>query len=143
MSFGFAIGDFLTAGKLIAQAICALKDAGGSKQQYQRLILELHVLQVSLEGVEKLDGPDELGPVRRAIKDAALNGLNPLLGFLKMTEKYNESLGVGQSSGRLRGAGEKIMWATKREDIQRFRQEMNSHVVAINMLLGLYQVYVI
>jgi hypothetical protein len=86
MSFGFAVGDFLTAGKLIAQVICALRDAGGSKQQYQRLVLELHVLQASLEGVEKLDGPDELGPMRRAIKDAALNGPDPLLGFLKVAE---------------------------------------------------------
>jgi hypothetical protein len=44
MSFGFSVGDFLSAGILITEIIRSLKSADGAASDYQELVRELHGL---------------------------------------------------------------------------------------------------
>jgi hypothetical protein len=54
MSFGFSVGDFIAAGKLISDIINSLSDVGGSKSEYQELVRELESLQFALRHLDKL-----------------------------------------------------------------------------------------
>jgi hypothetical protein len=140
MSFGFSVGDFIAAGKLIADILSALKDGSGSVSEYQHLMLELHGLQRVLEEVDKLEGPEELHATVNAVKATALTCKFPLTRFLEKIKKYDASLGCGNSAGRVRDTEKRIRWGlSKKEEIHRLRSEINSHVGSINLLLKLFQ----
>lgn len=50
--------------------------------------------------------------------------------------KYEKSLGVGNSSGKIKDVGRKFGWAIgKREEANRLRDYLNIHIGTINMLL--------
>jgi hypothetical protein len=49
MSFGFSVGDFLAVGKLIADITNSLREAGGSKSEYQELLQKLESLDHALK----------------------------------------------------------------------------------------------
>lgn len=56
--------------------------------------------------------------------------------FLRKVRTYNCSLREGGSGDRIRDAGKKIKWAlTQKEEVARFRTEINGHSSTINMLL--------
>jgi hypothetical protein len=55
--------------------------------------------------------------------------------FLDNIKSYNRSLGVGGSGSRLRDAAKKIQWTlTQKDDLVRFRTEINGYATVINML---------
>lgn len=58
MSFGFSVGDFLAVGKLVADITNSLREAGGSKSEYQELLQELESLNHALKHLDKLPTKD-------------------------------------------------------------------------------------
>jgi hypothetical protein len=139
MSFGFSLGDFLTAGELIFKVSCMLREAGGSAHQYKRVDLDLNSLKLALIEVDKLVPPPELEATAAAIKATALSCKLPLREFLKSVKGYQRSLGVGQTAGIIKDVEQKIRWATKEEAVTKLRGELVGYVGSVNMLLGLYQ----
>ncbi|KAK2748038.1 hypothetical protein FQN55_004587 [Onygenales sp. PD_40] len=130
MSFGFAVGDFITVGKLIADISSCLNDASGAAHQYQHLVLELENLQRVLREIDKLppdhddgDGDDdEPTPMLNAIKATALSCRLPLDEFRRDQRNMRR-------------------WALgKRGVVEELRRKINAHVGGVNMLLGLYQI---
>lgn len=95
MPFGFSIGNFLAAASLISNAICALRETGGSSSQYQRLDLELYALGRILQEVDHLEPVDGLEVIIDAIKATALSCQLPLREFLDSIKKYDKSLALG------------------------------------------------
>lgn len=75
MSFGFSVGDFLTAGELIFKA---LREASGSAHQYRRVDLEVNSPKPALIEVDKLVPPPELEATVAAIKATARSCQLPL-----------------------------------------------------------------
>ena len=139
MSFGFSVGDFLVVGNLIAEVISSLKHTGGAAYRYQHLILELEGLRTALLEIENLDGPDELQPTIQAIRSVALNCRFPLQEFQKSARKYDESLGSGNTRGKVKDTQMKITWALgKKDDVNELRMKVNAYVGSISMLMGLY-----
>ena len=91
MSFGFIVGDFLTAATLIENLISSLR--GSSVAEYRELILELHGLSRALSEIEHLKyGPGQEASIN-GIKVAALVCQHPLGEFAKKLKKF-EGLGV-------------------------------------------------
>ncbi|KAE8445955.1 hypothetical protein EG329_012734 [Mollisiaceae sp. DMI_Dod_QoI] len=142
MSFGFSIGDFLAAARLISQAVSAIREAGGSSSQYQRLRVELDSLSYTLQEVDQLEPVGGLDATVEAIKATALSCQLPIREFLESTAKYNKSLGLGQTAGIMKDVLYKVKWVTskKLEAVMKLRGEITAYIGGINLLLGLYQV---
>jgi hypothetical protein len=68
MPFGCSAGDFFIATSLIVQAGLALREAGGSAQEYRQLYLYLSTLQRVLGEVDKLEPVNGLAVTVNAIK---------------------------------------------------------------------------
>ncbi|KAF4626011.1 hypothetical protein G7Y89_g12151 [Cudoniella acicularis] len=143
MSFGFSVGDFLAAASLIEQAISALRDAGGSAFQYERVALELHTLNRTLQAVDHLEAEEGLEAIVEAIKATALTCQLPLREFLESTRKYDKSLGIGQTGGIMKDVFYKVKWVAskKMEAATKLHAEITAYLGGINLLLGLYQVF--
>jgi hypothetical protein len=145
MSFGFSVGDFLCAASLIEQIVSALREVGGSSFQYQRLALELHTLQRALQEVDRLEAVEGLEATVDAIKATALSCQLPLNEFLASVRNYDKSLGLGQTAGVMKDVLYKVKWVAckKLEAVMKLYSEITAYVGGINLLLGLYQVFVL
>jgi hypothetical protein len=135
MSFGFSVGDFLAAGQVIAQITGSLREAAGSKSEYQELLRELESLSRALRHVERLDAHGNSSATIDSIKCAALLCRHPLEQFLGKVQKYEQSLGLWATGG-FKSTARKVEWAfRKKEDVRKLRDYLSLHVDSINMLL--------
>ncbi|KAI8653340.1 hypothetical protein NCS55_01319500 [Fusarium keratoplasticum] len=140
MSFGFSIGDFLAAGKLINDIVSSLRHSSASS--YQELIVELHGLKRALDEIEHLPCPPGQEAALNSVKVAALMCQYPLDQFASKLKKY-ERLEVqpqhGDSSSksdRLKSWGLKVQWGVGMEkDVVELRAYIATHVGSLNMRL--------
>jgi hypothetical protein len=136
MSFGFSVGDFVTATTLIKDIVLCLKASGGSSSEYQELMLELDGLRLALTKIEHLQGNAEQIPAINSIKVAALNGSFVLRDFLHKLKKYQQSLEYGKSSGWVIDSSKKVRWElTMKTDVQNLRGYLVAHTSSLNMRL--------
>ena len=136
MSFGFSVGDFLTAGKLIADIVSSLRTCGGSAAEYQELMSELHSLEQALLNVERFLATEPPSLAMNTLKKAVLVCQYPLQEFYAKVSQFDASLGMGQSSGKVKDISRKLQWGwTKKEDVQKLRMYLSAHVETINMML--------
>lgn len=144
MSFGFSVGDFITAANLIGEVVSALREASGSASQYQHIRNKLNFLNCSLRHVDGLQPVEGMEATLEAIKAAALSCQYPLHIYLETIRKYDQSLGLGQSSGIMKDVLLKTKWkvAKKLEAATKLDAEISAYLGSINLLLGLYQVYI-
>ncbi|KAL6364458.1 hypothetical protein LRP88_01859 [Fusarium phalaenopsidis] len=140
MSFGFSVGDFLAAGKLINDIVSALRHSSASS--YQELIVELHGLKRALDEIEHLACPPGQEAALNSVKVAALMCQYPLDQFASKLKKY-ERLDIqpqhGDSSSksdRLKSWGRKVQWGVGMEkDVVELRAYIATHVGSLNMRL--------
>lgn len=138
MSFGFSVGDFLTAAKLIHDVISCLRNS--SNCPYHELVLELYGLQRALHEIEHLKYPPSQQVAVNGIKVAALMCQHPLDEFAQKLRKY-ESLGVN-NGGKLGKRdmvkiwGKKVQWGfSMEEEVAKLRAYLMAHVGSLNMRL--------
>lgn len=137
MSFGFGVGDFIAVGTLIADVISSLQESGGSKSEYQEILRELEGLQHALSYLDKLSSSDASSMSVDSIKYAALSCRRPLEQFLGKIKRYDNSLGVWSTTGRMKSAAEKLKWTcTQKDEIRKLQTYLNVHVGTINILLA-------
>jgi hypothetical protein len=138
MSFGFSVGDFLAAGKLTAEIISSLKDAGGAKSEYQQVLRELECLNRALQHLDQIQCSNStLSKNLDSIKYAAASCRHPLEEFLNKIKKYNKSLGIWSKEGVIKGTADKLRWTLgKKEEVAKLQCYLNVHVGTINMLLA-------
>lgn len=136
MSFGFSVGDFLAVGKLIADITNSLREAGGSKSEYQELLRELESLNHALKHLDKL-------PINGAsanlesIKYTALSCQRPLEQFLGKIEKYDKALGIWGGANPIKKTADKLRWAFgEKDEIKKLQSYLNIHIGTINILLA-------
>ncbi|KAM6509847.1 hypothetical protein FALCPG4_017487 [Fusarium falciforme] len=133
MSFGFSVGDFLAAGKLINDIVSSLRHSSASS--YQELIFELHSLKRALDEIEHLACPPGQEAALNSVKVAALMCQYSLDQFASKLKKY-ESLDIqprhGDSSSKsdkLKSWGRKIQWGVGVEkDVVELRAYIATHV---------------
>ena len=93
-------------------------------------------LKGALSQVDKLKGHADQAIAIDRIKCAALTCKYPLEQFLAKIQKYEKSLGLGNSVDKVRDAGRKIRYALgKRDEANRLRNYLNLHIGTINMLI--------
>jgi hypothetical protein len=89
MSFGIAVGDFITVGKLIKDIIDCLRSAGGARSEYQELVKELEALKTALNHLDQLDSGTAPSTHVDTIKLVTTYCQQRLEGFLATVKKYN------------------------------------------------------
>ena len=93
-------------------------------------------LNTALGQVDKLKGHSDQAIAIGQIKCAALTCRYPLEAFLAKIEKYEESLGLGKSVGKIKDGGRKVQYAfRKKNEADKLRNYLNTHIGTINMLL--------
>ncbi|CZR59947.1 uncharacterized protein PAC_09842 [Phialocephala subalpina] len=138
MSFGFSVGDFLAAGKLINDIVSSLRHSSASS--YRELVLELHGLKRALDEIEHLQCPPGQEPALNSVKVAALMCQYPLDEFASKLKKY-ERLDIQHGdnlskSDKLKGWGRKFQWGVgMEEDVVMLRAYIATHVGSLNMRL--------
>ena len=139
-AFGFSISDFVKAIELINDFRKALRDSGGSKDDFLLLVQDLERLQIVLE--QLIDGVwgggGDAGYVN-AVRAMALTVQTPLREFLFKIEKYR-CMASGARGVKMRFASNarKLQWAvTMREDVSRFQAVITSKLLNMSLLLAL------
>jgi hypothetical protein len=96
MSFGFSVGDFVTAGTLVSNIITCLSSSFlSSSSSFQELVIELGALKRGLDRIETLAATTEAQQLQvDGIRLAALNCQSILNDFHGKLKRYNKSLGV-------------------------------------------------
>ncbi|KAF4634522.1 hypothetical protein G7Y89_g3576 [Cudoniella acicularis] len=142
--FGFSFGDFVQAISLLNDVRKALRDAGGAKDEFKHVSVDLQHLEILLEQLNrgKWDQGGDAGHLN-AVKGMALTCRVPLQEFLAKIEKYkvlqNEDLS-GFKDVLSRGR-RKVQWAVNmRDEVEKFRALIVAKVVAINLLIQLHVV---
>lgn len=143
MSFGFSVGDFLSAAILIKDIAICLQGTRGSASDYQELVDELYGLQLALDKIQQLKESAEQGDEIVSLKAAALSCRPLLENFLKKIAPYGKSLDRGQSAGSVRDAKRKVQWElTMKTDCQNLRMYLQMHTASLNMRLSIAGLYV-
>ncbi|KAL2065230.1 hypothetical protein VTL71DRAFT_2899 [Oculimacula yallundae] len=136
--FGFSAGDVIAVCILVKDVIKALDDIQGASSEFQQLSRELWSLDRALLEVEMLSRtcdtsvePNTLSQTTKRVVDQCRECIEL---FLRKLKTYSRSLREGGSGDRVRDAGKKIKWIlTQKEEIARFRTEINGHSSIINI----------
>lgn len=144
--FGFSAGDIVTALKLIKQSVEAIQDSKGSSAEYQALSHEIDSLKDGLEAVEDLKLDQRFGLKSKqsiAIQEAVSRCCHCIDAFLLTIAKYQPWLrSKAPSRSAWKANLKKIQWALcKKDDVNRFRTQLERHCSSISMLLVTLQVY--
>jgi len=137
--FGVSISDFIEGIRLFKDAIKALSDTQGARPDYEELERSLTSLDNALKAASALVLDNPLR--QQALQYNLDNCRTCVTNFLVKIASF-KSLGTGKSAqGNVLSAFRKIKWAIcKKEDVGRFRSEIDVHVGNMNMLLLSFQV---
>jgi len=134
--FGFSVGDFVSGINLIRELTKALEDSAGSAAEYRELIKELYSLERALLEVKALDLDESQHAQQVALRQAATQCQQTIDGFLQKIRKFQPALCTGGSKSSWRDGLRKVEWALyKKEDVEKFRAQINGHTASINILL--------
>lgn len=126
MSFGFAVGDFITVGKLIKETISCLRSVDGAEWEYQELVRDLKALDTSLYYLGHIDNEMNTFAHISPIKTAATTCRLRLEGFLSRVQKYERSMGSTRHASTLRTTSDKLGWHFGQKDqIKQLRQDIH------------------
>lgn len=145
--FGFSVGDIVAGLKLIKQSIEAIQDTKGSTADFEALGHEIASLKAGLEAVEDLKLDQTFGSESKqcvAIGQAIARCWKCIDIFLSTIAKYQPWLRSKAASASLNWKAnlKKIQWALcKKDDVNRFRAQLERHTSSISMLLVTLQVY--
>ncbi|KAH6842363.1 hypothetical protein B0I37DRAFT_381750 [Chaetomium sp. MPI-CAGE-AT-0009] len=136
VGFGFSVGDFLAALKLVGTVIDALREASESGDGYRELLHELLALETALLHVKRLDLDDGQRTEKMALRQAAAQCQRTIDKFWDKIRKYQPHLRDGGTGSRLKDSWVKIKWAVcKKDDMERFKADLRGHTGAIEVLL--------
>ncbi|KAH0561932.1 hypothetical protein GP486_003359 [Trichoglossum hirsutum] len=139
----FSIGTFVSSLSVIKDLIDVLENASKARTDYQELATELRGLERGLTAIKDL-GIDEDNHLRfLAVTQAAAGCRQCIDNFLARAAKFQ---GLGKSVTPKNGKRKygscdllgtslrKIQWALSKDDVTRFREEVQLHVSSIQML---------
>jgi len=156
--FGFSARECVSVCLLIKDCVIALDSSRGSATEYQQVIRELWALEHALCEVvtlaEGFESTAELNALAGSAKRVADQCKECIEGFLKKVKKYQKSLALTyedtggttvsvSTKHQWRDAVGKLGWALfMKDDLAKFRAEINAHSSYINMLLITASMYV-
>lgn len=146
ITFG-SVGDIISVSLLIKDLVKSLDNSRGSSAEYQAMIRELWSLDHALIEVEMLfrscEQMVQLNALRATVKECAEQCRMCITRFQGQIKKYEKSLQPDGSDSFIRDTALKLRWqVSKKEDLAKFRAEINAHCFSINMLLTTTGVFV-
>lgn len=139
-AFGFSVGDFVAGVKLVKDLLDSLDEATGAGLLYRRLITELRNLERALTEVKNLRVHASQACQKIALEQAASQCQDCIEAFLLKNTKFQATLGVQPTGFKWRTNLHKVQWAVCKQDaVEKFRAEIQGHVLTINTLLTTIQ----
>ncbi|KAL8798929.1 MAG: hypothetical protein Q9182_006276 [Xanthomendoza sp. 2 TL-2023] len=141
VGFGFSVGDFIGAIKLVGTVIDALSASSKSSAELQELLRQFQSLENALREIENLRVDDTLHAEVLALKQSAAQCQDPITAFLRKMEPYQSHLLVnGGASNSLQSKWRKIKWALcEKNDVVRLKIDLLAHTESIQLLLSTIQ----
>ena len=137
--FGVSVSDFIAGIKLFKDAIGALSDTRGARADYAELSRSLVSLERSLQALDNV-GLDTVQHVQ-ALKETVDACKLCLASFLTDIAKFRQLNVQHVSKARLMARFRQVQWSLcKKEDVRKFRSDVDTHIGALNMLLITFQV---
>ena len=140
-AFGFSVGDFTAAIRLIGKASKALQECTGAEKQYQQAAVELSLLEDVLRRVQGLETSVENAATVQKIQICAHACHNPLAEFVTELGKFDLQLGFKQKrpvsvAGHVIRGGRKLQWAVKLEaQLAKLKAKIGPLLQLISILL--------
>ena len=132
---------------LIKDLVKSLDDSHGSSAEYQAVIRELWSLDHALLEVEVLFrscGQNiQLNALSVTAHECAEQCRKCIMKFHEQVKRFGKGLRSGGSGSFIKDTALKIRWqVSEKEDLAKFRAEINAHCLSINMLLTTTGVFV-
>ncbi|KAM0800303.1 hypothetical protein BDR22DRAFT_258396 [Usnea florida] len=139
ITFG-SVGDIISVSLLIKDLVKSLNNSRGSSAEYQAVIRELWSLDHALLEVEVLlrscQQTVQLNALSATVNQCAEQCRKCITTFYEHMKKFENGLKSGGSGSFFRDAAVKVRWqVSEKEDLAKFRAEINTHCLSINMLL--------
>lgn len=137
----FSLDDVGQVIHLITDICKALRESGGAEDEFKLLLIELHSLELLLQGL--LDGFWDYGVDAghlNAVKELALVCKVNLKDFLRKIDNFKKLCcsGVSGVKAKVKVGAAKLRWAFQmKNEVERFRTKIMANLVSINGLLQL------
>ena len=146
ITFG-SVGDIISVSLLIKDLVKSLDNSRGSSAEYQAVIRELWSLDHALLEVEVLirscQQTVQLNALSATVNQCAEQSRKCITSFHEQMKKFERGLKSGGSGSFIRDTALKVRWqVSEKEDLVKFRAEINMYCLSINMLLMTAGVFV-
>ena len=143
MSFG--LGDAIAALKISERVAIEIQNYRDAPQHFRQLAAELHLLQRTIQTLLQVVPSDDEDEARlEQIRAIALHCYQPILAFINKLRLNEKSLGHIKSAGTLSTLGSRIHWSLiAKQDVDKLRKAIMAEMIAINLLLGMQQMYTV
>ena len=146
ITFG-SVGDIISLSLLIKDLVKSLDNSRGSSAEYQAVIRELSSLDHALCQVEALmvscEQTVQLNALTATVNQCAEQCRKCITRFHEQVKKFGRSLQPGGSGSFVRDTALKIRWqVSEKDDVAKFRAEINTHCYTINIMLTTTAVFV-
>lgn len=145
VGLGISVGDFIAGLNFLIDAVHSLSDTYGAQADYEELSRELQSLNSGLDGIRALS-LDSTYQTEIAEVNAAVDKCRACVeDFVQRNSKFKSletTPGKRWSLATLKKCGRGVQWAVwKKDDVAKFRNQVQYHSGAIAMLLARLQVY--
>jgi hypothetical protein len=144
MNFGYGIGDVFATIHAVKRIVEEVQNYRDAPRHFQQLSAELRLLQDTLQSVLNIRTADpvELDNLDR-IRLIAIHCQQPLQAFIQKMRLSETSLGHFRTSGTISTVARRLHWSLiDKKDVEGLRKVVVSEMVAINILLGVQQLWV-
>lgn len=137
MSFGFSVGDFLSAIHVVHSLYRVLSESTGSSIEYQQIIFELDCTHRIFVQLQDLCATNQLS-------QACINGIGVIVTssvkliepFLRRIEKYRSSLSARRTASQAIVVWRKIGWSIhKPGELVALKDSLRSNQINIMLLV--------
>lgn len=136
VGFGFSVGDFLAALRLVGTVIDAIRESSNANTSFRSLLNELYTLESVLLRVKRLDLDDCRNVDKLALQQAASQCQRTIDLFWKKMQKYQPHLQQVGTDLKIKDNWAKIKWAVcKKDDLATFQAQIRGHTSSIEILL--------
>ncbi|KAF2279505.1 uncharacterized protein EI97DRAFT_492106 [Westerdykella ornata] len=136
VGFGFSVGDFLAALRLVGTVIDALRESSSASSDYRDLLNELLHLETALIHVKRVELDESQYAEKVALRQAAAQCQRTIDEFWKRIQAYQSHLRDGGTGSRVKDGWVKIKWALcKKDDLEKFKANLRGHTSSIEILL--------
>ena len=141
VGFGFSVGDFIQAVKLVGTVIDSLSASSRSSAELRELLHQLYSLETALQEVKRLEVEECLHAEVLALKQSAAQCQRTITGFLDRTQTYQPQIldthGLGNT---IQAKWRRLKWAwCKKTEVVQFKSDLLAHTESIQLLLSTLQ----